>query len=213
MNTQYLNVFFILVFGVLPSPSSSSKFVSIAEQRHMLADDEFSFSFFRDGIPLNMANGTRFVVILARFHRLVGMKNVDVACVRVAQSPGPQSPGMFILVEARTMQLSLASYMSGWRLKAVQMFAVLSRYYLPLMWPPFLKVCRIVPSASAKMIAFTSSSSTVLMRALQSFRCRGFVVLNSNHSKRREIHCWGKQKIGTLGRIVLDENLSDHKSV
>lgn len=66
--------------------SSGSKFISIGVAREKLADSEFSFSFKKDGIPVN-ATGIRAEALAAPRHRLLGMPDVDVTAVRVVQQP------------------------------------------------------------------------------------------------------------------------------
>ncbi len=92
MNTRFVNALFVFALGLLCSPSSAYSFASIAAKRETLADNEFSFSFLRDAVPVNMSNGIRFDVIGAPRHRLMGMKDVDISFVRVVQPPGSVIP-------------------------------------------------------------------------------------------------------------------------
>ncbi len=87
-----MNLLFVSTLCVLCTSTSGSEFVSVATKRATLGDNEFLFSFLRDAIPLNISAGIRFDVIAAPHHRLLGMKDVDIAFVRAVQPPGSVIP-------------------------------------------------------------------------------------------------------------------------
>ena len=71
-----------LIVGV--SNAAHSEFVSIGEARDKLADEEFSFSFKKDG-AIGGGKGIRLEQLNAKNHRLLGMPDVDVSINRVFQ--------------------------------------------------------------------------------------------------------------------------------
>lgn len=81
MNTHFL----LITILALVLTASNAKFVSVAALRESLGDDEFSFSFKKDGISAVNDSGIEAFVIAPPRHRLFGLKDVDVSLVLIIQ--------------------------------------------------------------------------------------------------------------------------------
>ena len=80
------------VLCTIVASTSASKFVSVAVKRDTIPDNEFAFSFDRDAANVSIVKGIVFQTVSAPRHRLMGMKDVDVAFVRVLHKPDAVVP-------------------------------------------------------------------------------------------------------------------------
>lgn len=96
MKTQFTKLLSAATFCMLLNASLGFKFVSLALERENLTDEEFSFSFMKDGFLTNLTGIEAYSLAppLAppRRNRLLVMKDVDISLILVVQQPGNVIP-------------------------------------------------------------------------------------------------------------------------